>query len=344
MPPKKPPAKGGKGAKKKEGDGPDVSVQMRRVKVEVNKVVQELQIPPELELDKLFITKFNDALVGSTGKLLFQGDKPGVLGTQALSLVLRELCPVFVPIKTMCFWRCMVGDEGLKALCENCLYKKKMDQHNWAGYQHLELMDVRLSPRGCEYLSQQLAANIPLVSLVLDFNAIGDEGVMLLAEGLRTNSELHTLSLSYCQVGPAGGATIGNEIIRCTNVKRLLLKGNRIMAQGLVAISRNLGKSTTLVELDLSDNSILADVLALNAFCEALRTNISLASVNMEHNIIEDEGAAMFADTLQMCPGIKVFKISGQGVSKDVFKEVLKDGKDGKKKKGGKKGGKKKKK
>lgn len=39
-----------------------------------------------------------------------------------------------------------------------------------------------------------------------------------------------------------------------------------------------------------------------------------------------------------------MFKISGQGVSKDVFKEVLKDGKDGKKKKGGKKGGKKKKK
>ena len=54
--------------------------------------------------------------------------------------------------------------------------------------------------------------------------------------------------------------------------------------------------------MDLSDNSILADNLALNALCEALRTNVSLQEVNLEHNVIEHEGAAMFMDTLEMCP------------------------------------------
>ncbi len=225
MPPKKAAAKGGKGAKKKEGDGPDVSAQMKRVKAEVNKVLQELQVPPEMELDKLFVTQFNDFLTKRTNKLLFQGDRPGVIGTHALSLVIREVCPSPVPLKTLCFWRCMVGDEGLKYLCQNVLcvplsnilpascdghenklprpkwtveyvgtertrsrsliffplsfrYKKKNEQLEWPGFQHLELFDVRVSPRGCEYLSGQLAQNIPLVTLILDFNAIGDEGVM----------------------------------------------------------------------------------------------------------------------------------------------------------------------
>ena len=49
----------------------------------------------------------------------------------------------------------------------------------------------------------------PLVTLLLDHNAVGDEGVTALAEGLRGNRSLTLLSLGYCQIGPAGGAVLG---------------------------------------------------------------------------------------------------------------------------------------
>lgn len=43
-----------------------------------------------------------------------------------------------------------------------------------------------------------LQENIPLRSLVLDFNKIGDKGAGYLATGLQTNTNLWTLRLAYC--------------------------------------------------------------------------------------------------------------------------------------------------
>jgi hypothetical protein len=53
----------------------------------------------------------------------------------------------------------------------------------------------------------------PLVTLLLDHNAIGDAGVTALAEGLRGNRALTLLSLAYCQIGPAGGAVLGAVVL-----------------------------------------------------------------------------------------------------------------------------------
>uniref|UniRef100_A0A6U5VPJ8 Uncharacterized protein n=1 Tax=Guillardia theta TaxID=55529 RepID=A0A6U5VPJ8_GUITH len=303
--------KGGKG-KGKDGDVQDVSFQMRKVRVEVAKFCSELRIPPELDIEKLFNTKIYDALVENSGKMIFQGDRPGRAGVQALSCILRETCPVYISIRSLFFWRTEVGDEGVASICENCLDKGKNESHNWPGFVHLELFDVKMSALGCQSLSRSLRENIPLRNLVIDHNAIGDEGATHLAEGLRGNSELSFLSMAYCHIGPAGGVVVGEEIVRCTKIKQLKLRGNRIMARGLTAISLNLGKSESLVQLDLSDNSILSDIHAVNAFCEALRTNVSLETVDFEHNVVGAEATALIAETLQMCPNIKSFKACGQ--------------------------------
>ena len=93
--------KGQKGAKKgKEGDGPDVTAQMKRVRLEVAKAISELQISPELEIDKLFVTKLHDALTTNSKKLVFTGERPGPIGVHALAIALKELAPLNVNIKT----------------------------------------------------------------------------------------------------------------------------------------------------------------------------------------------------------------------------------------------------
>jgi len=343
-----PPKKGGKGkdgGKDAKGKGkgkdepPDVSVQMKKVKQEVAKVCADMGILPELECDKLFVAKFNETLLSQTQKFLFQGDRPDSKGIQAFTLVLKELCPAFVPTKTLCFWRSLLGDEGVASICEHLLSKKKSEKEPpYGGVVNLELFDCRLGPSMCTYLSHSLRENVPLKTLLLDHNNIGDQGVTLLAEGLRHNKELQLLSLQYCRIGPAGGILLGDEVVRHSNIKRLRLRGNRIMAAGLSSIARNLGKSTTLMELDVSDNSIMGERTCLHTLCESLRTNTSLEHVDLEHNIIGEEGAVLFFETLEMCPHIKVFKMSGTGIRDTaLYKEVLKDGKGKKKGKKGKK-------
>ena len=144
--------------------------------------------------------------------------------------------------------------------------------------------------------------------------------------------------MQYCRIGPAGGVLIGDEIVRHSQVKRLRLRGNRIMAPGLSAIARNLGKSTTLVELDVADNSIMGERPCVYALCESLQTNQSLEHLDLESNIMGEEAAVLFHKTLEMCPHVKIFKMSGVGIRDTaLYKEVLKDGKGKKKGKKGKK-------
>ena len=53
--------------------------------------------------------------------------------------------------------------------------KGKNESHNWPGFVHLELFDVKMSALGCQSLSRSLRENIPLRNLVIDHNAIGWE-------------------------------------------------------------------------------------------------------------------------------------------------------------------------
>lgn len=149
------------------------------------------------------------------------------------------------------------------------------------------------------------------------------------------------MSLAYCRIGPRGGSLIGTQVICESKVKKIRLPGNRIMGDGLLAIGLNLGRSTSIVELDLSDNSIGPDDMIMSVLCEGLRSNSSLENVNLEHNQVGEDAARLLEETLPMCGNIKFFRISGQGIPAELYKEVCKDGKG--KKKGGKKGKKKKK-
>lgn len=312
---------------------------MKRVKQEVGKLCAEMNIPPELEVDKFFIAEFNKMLLEQQQRFVFQGDRPDARGVKVFALALKELCPTYVPTKSLCFWRSVLGEEGVALMCEHLLSKKKSEKEPpYGGVVNVQLLDCRLGPGACTFLSQSLRDNVPLQTLVLDHNDIGDQGVTLLAEGMRHNKELLVLSLKYCRIGPAGGILLGDEVVRHSHIKRLQLRGNRIMAAGLTSIARNLGKSTTIVELDVSANSIMGERPCIHALCESLRTNTSLESLDLDHNIIGEEAAVLFQETLEMCPHIKKFAISGVGIRDTaLYKDVLKDGKGKKKGKKGKK-------
>merc|ERR1719261_543962 len=102
------------------------------------------------------------------------------------------------------------------------------------------------------------------------------------------------------------------------------------------ALCESLRTNTSLEHLDI-ENSIMGERSCIHALCESLRTNTSLEHLDIEHNIIGEEGAVLFHETLEMCPHVRVFKMTGTGIRDTaLFKEVLKDGKGKKKGKKGK--------
>jgi len=66
----------------------------------------------------------------------------------------------------------------------------------------LELLDNKITPLGCEFISQAVhpKANTNLLVLKLDHNDFGSEGMKRLSEGLSLNKTITSLSLTYCNI------------------------------------------------------------------------------------------------------------------------------------------------
>jgi hypothetical protein len=66
----------------------------------------------------------------------------------------------------------------------------------------LELLDNKITPLGCEFVSRVVhpKANTAISVLKMDHNNIGADGVARLAEGLAINKTIVSLSLTYCNI------------------------------------------------------------------------------------------------------------------------------------------------
>ncbi|XP_015767921.1 PREDICTED: nucleotide-binding oligomerization domain-containing protein 2-like [Acropora digitifera] len=113
----------------------------------------------------------------------------------------------------------------------------------------LRLFGCELDPK----VTNMLAKNTSLSSLVLLYNRIGDEGANSLAQALRVNSSLSSLNLS----------------------------GSLFSCQGAISLGQALGVNPSLSSLKFSNNH--SDYVGI-AFAEALRGNTSLSSLNLHYN------------------------------------------------------------
>jgi len=139
---------------------------------------------------------------------------------------MKEMCPLHCKVKAMAFWRQAVEDEGLKGIVEFAAKPPKQDV--WDGLVALELVECNISAVGCDLLGEKLRTNIPLKSLTLDHNPIGNAGVQHLAEALKANSKIATLSLAWCSISSEAAHHIANGLIQGSKIRRLDLKGNRL--------------------------------------------------------------------------------------------------------------------
>jgi Ran GTPase-activating protein (RanGAP) involved in mRNA processing and transport len=280
------------------------------------------------------ILRLEDCLKNATRKICFEEEEPSAASARIFLLGLYEsfrdqkIDKLSNQIRKLCFWRSPIADEGCIALAQFLKF---------GSIHYLELMDNRLTCASMDALSDAIVV-CPLVSLSIDFNDLGDDGVVRLCAGLKLAKKLESLSLSYCNVGERGAAELAAQVLpHLTSLKNLDLQGNFVRNGGMAALGSALAENTSLETLNLSDNSIEDHVDSVAVFRDGLQQNTTLQSINLGGNLIGEDCAKLLAEMLANKSNISSFRVTTQ-LQSELFNACFRDGGGKKKGKGGKKG------
>ena len=172
-------------------------------------------------------------------------------GAQALGRLIQAL----PSLQSLRLSHNLLGDDGMAPIFSALLYSDS-DQE----LQELSLGSNQLTAAGTSSMQAALAEIRGLHTLILDKNALGDEGVANLVQGIVTNRRLclQTLSLQQTQIEHVNVARLAS-LITCGKIWNLHLHDNRIDDDG----------AQTLLTAILESDPLQANV-------EGLHTNVQV--------------------------------------------------------------------
>jgi Ran GTPase-activating protein (RanGAP) involved in mRNA processing and transport len=206
----------------------------------------------------------------------------------------------------------------------------------------LDLCKQNLGPAGCRIVTEALAANTTVRSLLLGTDAIGDEGAAYVARLVERHGRLEIVYLGCNRIGSEGAGHLADALTPNTTVTGLWLKRNPLGPEGYRAIAAMLRTNRTLRVLDLvntapDDASLAAllDVLiqenrtverlylggnglgpeAAVRLGELLRTNPVLKSLMLSVGHLGDEGALTIVDALRENRTLTELSLASNGIS-----------------------------
>jgi len=138
--------------------------------------------------------------------------------------------------------------------------------------------------KGGRSLAGLLSGMTNLRGLALQMNDLGDDGVVELAEGVRTLRALTAIDLSSNGIADAGALALAEALNSFGRLLRANFHENRLGATGATAMARSLYSCISLQHLDLGSNRLL------------------------------DKGAVAVSKALSDCPELKFLDLSENGV------------------------------
>jgi hypothetical protein len=213
-------------------------------------------------------------------------------GLRALADALRDT--TYTHLKSIRLWGSKTRDEGTRSLCQYMRVSPSI--------LILEMIQCELTSLSCEFLGRLLSPSnsSPLLTLRLDHNDLGNQGIIQLSEGLSMNSVLKTLTLSYCNFDShACRAIMQILIFHETALQELDVQGNKIAVEGCSDIFRALKINQVLNKLNIADTALEGDENFVDRFIEMLTVNTSLYSVDLRLNLILDDCAKDVLDRMK---------------------------------------------
>merc|ERR1712228_33761 len=179
-----------------------------------------------------------------------------------------------------------------------------------------------LSRTGCEFLAKSILINNrtfkSLVTMRLDFNRIGSDGLLQIAKGFTNNRCIRRLSFAFCGVtGDKKGQDAVHYILsNCFLLEELNLENNALCTKGCIGLIGGFGnlKSSTFKELNISSNQIgealeEGDIQILHALAQQFKACVTLKKISFHGNFFAEKIADVFLMMLSEASHISKFTV-----------------------------------
>ena len=157
----------------------------------------------------------------------------------------------------------------------------------------LELLDNKITPLGCEFISRALQPrlNPTLLVLKLDHNEFGSAGVIELSKSLAINPVLKLLSLTYCSIDHEAAQALFEILIYTKSaIEDVNLSGNVLGNEGVERVLIGASVAKSLKKLALADNQFQDSEDWLKAIRFCMEKNQKLTKYDFKYNNISDNG------------------------------------------------------
>ncbi|KAK7919736.1 hypothetical protein WMY93_011020 [Mugilogobius chulae] len=199
----------------------------------------------------------------------------------------------------------LLHDEGVQAIADAIKFNQSLIS--------LNLQWNFIKSPATQALAQALLSNKTMqfwskakgFSSFLQENAIGNEGIVYLAESLKSNTSLQTLCLQGVSAGSPGAVALADSLITNQSLQTLDLRGNTVGIEGAKALANALKINRSLKSLNLQENCLGMDGAIFIA--TALKGNHQLSYINLQGNGVGESGAKVISDAIRSsAPGCVV--------------------------------------
>jgi hypothetical protein len=123
--------------------------------------------------------------------------------------------------------------------------------------------------------------------------------------------KLSLLSLAYCDIGWDGGIHLCDIIsLKQNSIKSANFEGNDLGSEGMTALAVGIAHADCLTTLNIAQNKFSDDLKMIDALARAFHRNKTLAHINIDGNLIGNDGCKYFVEFLNECTHILSFDIT----------------------------------
>ena len=246
-------------------------------------------------------------VMGSRGKLSYYNSTLSLADMTAVGYVISTTSH---PVTHLVMAGCHLHDDHVRTLLKEIILNKLMC------IEEMRFHGNNISAEGVVALADGLKSCSNLQHLDLSTNNIGDKGAVALADGLKSCSNLQLLYLSANNIGAKGAVALADGLKSCSNLQDLILSANNIGDEGAVALADGLKSCCNLQYLYLSTNNI-SDEGAV-ALADGLKCCSNLQDLYLSTNNIGDEGVVALADGLKSCSNLQDLYLSANNIGAEA--------------------------
>lgn len=182
-------------------------------------------------------------------------------------------------------WEGNINNQGLRAFYTYVVETKNFNVNV------MEFINCGIGKLGCEFISRMLNPTLSynIKVLILDYNNIGNEGLMELTKGLSYNSSINYLSLNYCSITNLGVQYLKSIFDNDScGLEKFFIQGNHIGNESTAEILELLSskEELPLEEINLSNTNIGGNATFINSLLLCMKTNKTIHSYNLKYNLI----------------------------------------------------------